>query len=119
MRGVMLDASAGNPGYAGLVRGRGSLPGCHAGWPTAQGQSAGLTIRDLIHTSRHALEMACGLSFQLEVIPATERLPGLHHMHVFGFIPMSYHVLTAAGAAETMVITGPTVPLLVLVVGCI
>lgn len=75
-----------------------------------------MNVTRLTGTARHALEMACCFSTQLQVIPATQSLPGLQRLYREGLLPMSHPVLTAAGAAEVMQHTRPTLPVLAVLV---
>jgi hypothetical protein len=57
-------------------------------------------ISDRIDRARKHLEYTSAYSSQLENVPGTFILPGLHEMNVYCIFPISYHLTTAAGATK-------------------
>lgn len=65
------------------------------------------------------LQWACGISSELEFIPETRELVGLHELHDLSLVPMSYHIVTAIGALRMILTSGPRRTLLSLMISCI
>lgn len=79
------------------------------------------TFTTLQHLERAlvSLQWACGISSELEFIPETRELVGLHELHDLSLVPMSYHIVTAIGALRMLLAFGPRSTLLSLIVSCI